>query len=255
MWNSLFKFYVFVSALGRQSSSFHILFPVIWKHFVHIRIISPYLTIYYHSLNWKTDGKVGFYGVSLLNHGNLFQMYHFIPFITSIFVERCHWKNGKKRGAVKIIPELIMRSENEWIILSYLFLLTISLQCDSESDIDDKVRLLFMSVCVCASVYLTRRGASKSDFGVYSMKGCHLCACVFVYVCRWQKMAASLVIVDYLHITGIQRETQCDRERLHLLQTCFKLSVRCRCVCCVNSTALKLFELEKKSSHLSWCLR
>lgn len=64
-------------------------------------------------------------------------------------------------------------------------------------------------------------------------------------------MAASLVIVDYLHITGIQREAQCDRERVRLLQTCFKLSVRCRCVWCVNSTALKLFELEKKSSHLS----
>lgn len=66
-------------------------------------------------------------------------------------------------------------------------------------------------------------------------------------------MAASLVIVDYLHITGIQRETQCDRKQVHLLQ-CFKLSVRCHCVWCVNSTALKLFELEKKSSHLSLCV-
>ncbi len=58
-------------------------------------------------------------------------------------------------------------------------------------------------------------------------------------------MAASLVIVVYLHIEAIQRQTQCDKEKVHLLRKGFKLSVRCHCVWCVNSTTLKLFALEK----------
>lgn len=54
-----------------------------------------------------------------------------------------------------------------------------------------------------------------------------------------------LVIVVYLHIKAIQRQMQCDREKVHLLRKGFKLSLRCHCVWRVNSTTMKLFELEK----------
>lgn len=170
------------------------------------------------------------------------------PFLLKGVTER-----RKKRGAVKIIPEPIMRSENEWIILSYLFLLTISLQCDSESDIDDKVRLLFMSVCVCGSVYLTCRRVSKSDFGVYSMKACRLSACVFVYVYvddrKWLPVLWLLFICILQGYKGkrsaIERKYTYCRSVLSFLWGVIVFGV---------SVRLLWSSLKLKSSHLSWCL-
>lgn len=168
-------------------------------------------------------------------------MYHFIPFITSFFVERCHRKKEKKRSRKNHTwtdNEVGEWMNNSLISFSSHYLLTVW-----QREWHRWQGKTSFHECLC--VYLTRRGVSKSDFGVYSMKACLLSACVFVYVCRWQKMAASLVIVVYLHIKAIQRQTQCDREKVHLLRKCFKLSVRCHCVWRVNSTTLKLFELEK----------
>lgn len=172
-------------------------------------------------------------------------MYHFIPFITSIFVERCHRKKEKKRSRKNHTwtdNEVGEWMNNFLISFSSHYLLTVW-----QREWHRWQGKTSFHECLC--VYLTRRGVSKTDFGVYSMKACLLSACVFVYVCRWQKMAASLVIVVYLHIKVIQRQTQrkytyCGSVLSFLWGVIvFGVSIQLLWSC-----------LNLKSRHLSWCL-
>lgn len=192
--------------MGCQLAFFMCDFLFIFSHMPRFRPYTnnfPQLSVYYRSLNCSPaiaapENRMKSF---ILRHLT-FEPWHPLSNVSHFPLHHLHfWRkvspkermsSGKKRAAVKIVPEPIMRSENEWIILSYLSLFTVWQR--EWHRWQGKIFFFYVCLCVCVCLPNPPRVAWEWFWSLWNerLSSIRVCLCV----CGWQKMAARLVIVD-----------------------------------------------------------